>query len=181
MCERFSVAARFADVSKWSRKLGRRSSRNCSNSSGYCTPIPRTIYCGRCSVRCSVTRSDSRRWNASWLIKRHRNRTGNILTRHLRNRSNDSPIANRLGLATAKNTNSSCTAPPGLLYNVVDARSGRGSTAFVTNVDFGDWTEYLGGPPLVMTLLDRVVDGAIVIRFDGKSYRQHRAEQNQIT
>jgi len=70
---------------------------------------------------------------------------------------------------------------PSLLYKVVDARSGRGSTAFVTNVDFGDWTEYLGDPPLVMALLDRLVDRAIVIRFDGKSYRQHRAEQNQIT
>jgi len=68
---------------------------------------------------------------------------------------------------------------PSLLYKVVDARSGRGSTAFVTNVDFSDWTEYLGDPPLVMALLDRVVDNAIVIRFEGKSYRQHRAEQKQ--
>jgi DNA replication protein DnaC len=68
---------------------------------------------------------------------------------------------------------------PSLLYRVVDARSGRGSTAFVTNVDFSDWTEYLGDPPLVMALLDRVVDNAIVIRFEGKSYRQHRAEQKQ--
>ena len=39
-----------------------------------------------------------------------------------------------------------------------------------------DWTEYLGDPSLVMALLDRVVDNAIVIRFEGKSYRQHRAE-----
>lgn len=68
---------------------------------------------------------------------------------------------------------------PSLLYKVVDARSGRGSTAFVTNVDFQDWTEYIGDPPLVMALLDRVVDSAIRIRFDGKSYRQHRAEQKQ--
>lgn len=69
---------------------------------------------------------------------------------------------------------------PSLLYKVVDARSGRGSTAFVTNVDFSDWTEYLGDPPLVMALLDRVVDNAIVIRFEGKSYRQHRAEQKRL-
>jgi len=54
---------------------------------------------------------------------------------------------------------------PSLLYKVVDGRSGRGSTAFVTNVDFSDWTDYLGDPPLVMALLDRVVDNAIVIRF----------------
>jgi DNA replication protein DnaC len=70
---------------------------------------------------------------------------------------------------------------PSLLYKVVDARSGRGSTAFVTNVDFSDWTDYLGDPPLVMALLDRVVDNAIVIRFEGKSYRQHRAQQKRTT
>lgn len=68
---------------------------------------------------------------------------------------------------------------PSLLYKVVDARSGRGSTAFITNVDFSDWTDYLGDPPLVMALLDRVVDRAIVLRFEGKSYRQHRAEQKK--
>ncbi len=28
-----------------------------------------------------------------------------------------------------------------------------------------------------MALLDRVVDGAIIQRFEGKSYRAHRAEQ----
>jgi DNA replication protein DnaC len=68
---------------------------------------------------------------------------------------------------------------PSLLYKVIDSRSGRGSTAFITNVDFSDWTDYLGDPPLVMALLDRVVDNAIVIRFEGKSYRKHRAEQKQ--
>jgi len=30
-----------------------------------------------------------------------------------------------------------------LLYKVIDSRSGRGSTALVTNVDFKEWTEYL--------------------------------------
>ncbi len=66
---------------------------------------------------------------------------------------------------------------PSLLYKVVDSRNGRGSTAFVTNVDFTDWSDYLGDPPLIMALLDRVVDSAIVLRFEGKSYRKHRAEQ----
>lgn len=62
-----------------------------------------------------------------------------------------------------------------LLYKVIDSRNGRGSTAVVTNVDFSDWTDYLGDPPLVMALLDRVVDRSIIIRFDGKSYRAERA------
>jgi DNA replication protein DnaC len=64
-----------------------------------------------------------------------------------------------------------------LLYKVIDSRSRKGSTALVTNIDFKDWTDYLGDPPLAMALLDRVVDDAIIQRFKGKSYRAHRAEQ----
>lgn len=65
---------------------------------------------------------------------------------------------------------------PSLLYKVIDHRNRRGSTALVTNVDFNDWTDYLGDPPMAMALLDRVVDGAIIQRFEGKSYRAHLAE-----
>jgi DNA replication protein DnaC len=64
-----------------------------------------------------------------------------------------------------------------LLYKVIDSRSRKGSTALVTNIDFKDWTDYLGDPPLAMALLDRVVDDAIIQRFKGKSYRAYRAEQ----
>ena len=49
----------------------------------------------------------------------------------------------------------------------------------VTNIDFDGWTDYLGDPPLAMALLDRVVDGAIIQRMDGKSYREFRAEQKK--
>lgn len=66
---------------------------------------------------------------------------------------------------------------PSLLYKVIDHRNGRASTALVTNVDFKEWTDYLGDPPLAMALLDRVVDNAIIQRFEGKSYRAFRAEQ----
>jgi DNA replication protein DnaC len=64
-----------------------------------------------------------------------------------------------------------------LLYKIIDNRSGKGSTALVTNVDFKHWTDYLGDPPLAMAMLDRVVDGAIIHKFDGKSYRAHRAKR----
>ena len=64
-----------------------------------------------------------------------------------------------------------------LLYKVIDSRSRQGSTALVTNIDFKDWSDYLGDPPLAMALLDRVVDGAIIHKFEGKSYRAYRAEQ----
>jgi DNA replication protein DnaC len=66
---------------------------------------------------------------------------------------------------------------PSLLYKVIDSRSRRGSTAMVTNVDFKQWTDYLGDPPLVMAILDRLVDDTIIQRFAGKSYRAYRAEQ----
>lgn len=66
---------------------------------------------------------------------------------------------------------------PSLLYKIIDSRSRRGSTALVTNIDFDDWTDYLGDPPLAMALIDRMVDDAIIERFDGKSYRAYRAEQ----
>jgi len=63
-----------------------------------------------------------------------------------------------------------------LLYKVVHARSEKRSTALVTNIEFEAWGEYLGDPPLAMALLDRIVDGAIILRIAGKSYRAHRAK-----
>ena len=63
-----------------------------------------------------------------------------------------------------------------LLYKLINARSGR-STALVTNIDFEAWGEYLGDPPLAMAFLDRMVDGAIILKIKGQSYRAHRAEQ----
>jgi DNA replication protein DnaC len=61
-----------------------------------------------------------------------------------------------------------------LLYKIIDGRSQR-STTVVTNLDFDAWGAYLEDPPLAMAFLDRVVDGAIIIKINGKSYRAHRA------
>ena len=60
-----------------------------------------------------------------------------------------------------------------LLYKLINVRGGR-STALVTNIDFEAWGEYLGDPPLAMAFLDRVVDGAIIMKINGKSYRAYR-------
>jgi len=62
-----------------------------------------------------------------------------------------------------------------LLYKVIEARYPGRSTALVTNIDFEAWSDYLGDPPLAMAFLDRVVDGAIAMKIEGKSYRAHRA------
>jgi DNA replication protein DnaC len=68
---------------------------------------------------------------------------------------------------------------PSLLYKVIDHRNRRTSTALVTNIDFQDWTDYFGDAHLTMAMLDRTVDTAIICKFEGKSYRKHRAEQKQ--
>ena len=50
----------------------------------------------------------------------------------------------------------------------------------VTNVDFDAWAEYLGDAPLAMAMLDRLVDGSIIIKLKGPSYRASRsANMNQ--
>jgi DNA replication protein DnaC len=65
-----------------------------------------------------------------------------------------------------------------LLYKIIDARHRKHATALVTNVDFEVWGEYLGDPPLAMAFLDRLVDGAIIVKINGKSYRAHRSTQS---
>jgi DNA replication protein DnaC len=64
-----------------------------------------------------------------------------------------------------------------LLYKVIDARSPQRSTALVTNIDFDAWGDYLEDPPLATAFLDRIVDGATIVKIKGKSYRAHRAQQ----
>jgi DNA replication protein DnaC len=60
-------------------------------------------------------------------------------------------------------------------YRLLDARMGRRSTALATNIDFKAWDEYLGDPPLASAFLDRLVDGAVILKLTGRSYRAHRA------
>jgi len=63
-----------------------------------------------------------------------------------------------------------------LLYKVIVARHHRRSTALLTNIDFDGWADYLGDAPLAMALLDRLVEGAIIIKIKGKSYRASKAK-----
>jgi DNA replication protein DnaC len=68
-----------------------------------------------------------------------------------------------------------CPQAASLWYKIIDARSQRASIALITNIDFESWTDYLGDAPLAMALLDRVVDGATIVKLKGKSYRVHRS------
>ena len=67
-----------------------------------------------------------------------------------------------------------------LLYKLINVRGGR-STALVTNIDFDGRGNYWGDPPLAIAFLDRVVDGAIIMKINGKSHRAYRAEQASAT
>ena len=62
-----------------------------------------------------------------------------------------------------------------LLYKVVHSRHQKRSTILITNVDFDAWAAYLGDAPLAMAMLDRLVDGAIIIKIKGPSYRARRS------
>ena len=64
-----------------------------------------------------------------------------------------------------------CPEAVHLLYKVIASRNQQRSTALVTNVDFDRWGDYLADGPLAMAFLDRLVEGAIILKLKGRSYR----------
>src|SRR5207247_5360874 len=63
-----------------------------------------------------------------------------------------------------------------LLYKVIVARHQRCSTALITNIDFDGWADYMTDGPLAMAFLDRLVEGAIIVKVKGRSYRARKAK-----
>jgi DNA replication protein DnaC len=64
----------------------------------------------------------------------------------------------------------------GTFYDrLLDARTGRRSAALAANIDFGAWADSLGDPPLATAFFDRLVDGAVILKLTGRSYRARRA------
>jgi len=62
------------------------------------------------------------------------------------------------------------------LYNLIDRRHTRASTAITSNIELGDWGRYLGDATITAAILDRLVMHAISFRIDGPSYRQQVAK-----
>lgn len=62
------------------------------------------------------------------------------------------------------------------LYNLVDRRHGKSSTAITSNIELSEWGRYLGDAIITRAILDRLVMNAIRLRIDGPSYRQQVAE-----
>jgi DNA replication protein DnaC len=72
-----------------------------------------------------------------------------------------------------------CPQAAHLLYKIIASRNQKRSTALVTNVDFDKWGEYLSDGPLAMAFLDRLVEGAIILKVKGKSYRAPEAKAGE--
>jgi len=69
-----------------------------------------------------------------------------------------------------------CPEAAHLLYKIIASRNQKRSTALVTNIDFDKWGDYLSDGPLAMAFLDRLVEGAIIFKLKGKSYRADKAK-----
>jgi DNA replication protein DnaC len=61
------------------------------------------------------------------------------------------------------------------LFNLIDRRHGKLSTAVTSNIDLRQWGRYLGDDTVAAGILDRLAMHAIRIDIDGPSYRQHVA------
>jgi DNA replication protein DnaC len=68
-----------------------------------------------------------------------------------------------------------------LLYKVIVARHHRSSTVLLSNIDFDGWADYMGDAPLAMAFLDRLVEGAIIMKIKGRSYRAAQAKSAKVS
>ena len=84
-------------------------------------------------------------------------------------------IIDDVGLGQIKKRGDEPTAAH-TLYNLLDRRHERVSTAVTSNIALSDWGRYLGDATLTGAILDRLAMHAIRIDIDGPSWRQHVAK-----
>jgi DNA replication protein DnaC len=85
-------------------------------------------------------------------------------------------IIDDVGLGQIKKRESEPTAAH-TLYDLIDRRHARASTALTSNIQLSAWGNYLGDVPLAVAVLDRLAMHAVHIDIDGPSYRQHIAQE----
>ena len=85
-------------------------------------------------------------------------------------------IIDDVGLGQIKKRDDEPTAAH-TLYNLIDRRHSRASTAVTSNISLSEWGRYLGDATLTAAILDRLAMHAIRIDVDGPSYRQHVAKK----
>ena len=88
-------------------------------------------------------------------------------------------IIDDVGLGQIKKRGDEPTAAH-TLYNLIDRRHGRVSTAVTSNIALSEWGRYLGDATLTAAILDRLAMHAIRIDIDGPSYRQHIAKTRAV-
>jgi DNA replication protein DnaC len=79
-----------------------------------------------------------------------------------------------VGLGQVKKRDDEPTAAH-TLFNLIDRRHGKASTAFSSNIKLSAWGKYLGDATLAVAILDRVAMRALRLDIDGPSYRQQVA------
>lgn len=88
--------------------------------------------------------------------------------------SPDLLIIDDVGLGQVRKSDDEPTAAH-TLYNLVDRRHGKRSTAITSNIKLSEWGRYLGDATVTAAVLDRLVMNAIRVDINGPSYRQHLA------
>jgi DNA replication protein DnaC len=88
-------------------------------------------------------------------------------------------ILDDVGLGQVKQRDGEPTAAH-TLFNLIDRRHARASTAVTSNIALRDWGRYLGDAALSMAILDRLAMHAVRIDIDGPSYRQHLATERAL-
>ena len=66
-----------------------------------------------------------------------------------------------------------------LLFEPISRRYQHNSTLITTNRAFADWGEVFPGAACVVSLIDRLMHRAEVVRIQGESYRKKEAEERQ--
>ncbi len=67
-----------------------------------------------------------------------------------------------------------------LLFELISRRYQHKSTVVTTNKPFAEWGEVFPNAACVVSLIDRLMHRAEVVRIDGKSYRQKEADEREI-
>jgi DNA replication protein DnaC len=84
-------------------------------------------------------------------------------------------VIDDVGLGQVKKRGDEPTAAH-TLYNLIDRRHGKVTTAITSNIALSDWGRYLGDATLTAAILDRLAMHAIRIHIDGTRYLQHLAK-----
>ena len=84
-------------------------------------------------------------------------------------------VIDDVGLGQVKKQRDEPTAAH-TLFDLIDHRHGRASTAITSNIQLSAWGRYLGDTTLAAAILDRLAMRAVRIDIDGPSYRQRVAQ-----